>query len=390
MKDFLMRHDCWHVSMDRGFLMTPDPLISTKQAFDGILPSDALDHIHGLAADLPALLVSGRAHAALEKLPIYDFSALAPLLDDVHFAAVERLNQIYCYFASACIHADINQPANCIPAGVAVPLVQLARFVERPPILAYSGYVLGNWQRPAPHAPIDVDDLKLIQNFLGNRDERWFILIHVDIEARAAAALFHLKNATQSASRNQPHQLEAALEGIHASLKAMITSFHRMPEACDSNVYYYKVRPYIFGFDDVIYEGVAEFDNQPVSFRGQTGAQSSIIPALVAAFGLNHEQNGLTQHLDIMHGYMPKPHRQFIESMRDSSIRSCVMAHPDEASLTEAYNECLRAMVEFRSLHYRFATEYIFQKVRDPRGTGGTVFMDWLKQLTLETDAQLV
>jgi indoleamine 2,3-dioxygenase len=376
--------------MDRGFLMTPDPLLSTKQAFDGILPLEALDHIHNVAADLPALLVSGRARPILEKLPLYNFSALAPILDDVHFAAIERLNQIYCYFASAYIHADIHQPANCIPAGVAVPLVQLAHFVERPPILAYTGYVLGNWQRPAPNAPIEVDDLKLIQNFLGNRDERWFILIHVDIEARAAAGLFHLKVAAQAAEKCSTYQLESALEGIHASLKEMIRSFHRMPEACDSNVYYYKVRPYIFGFDDVIYEGVAEYGNRPVSFRGQTGAQSSIIPALVAAFGLNHEQNGLTQHLDIMHNYMPKPHRQFIESMRDSGIRNLVMAHPDETSLIEAYNECLRAMVEFRSLHYRFATEYIFQKVKDPRGTGGTVFMDWLKQLILETDAQVV
>ncbi len=93
----------------------------------------------------------------------------------------------------------------------------------------------------------------------------------------------------------------------------MIASFHRMPEGCDSDVYYFKVRPYIFGFNEVIYEGA--FGNQPQTFRGQTGAQSSIVPALVAALGLQHETTGLTQHLDIMKAYMPKPHREFVESM---------------------------------------------------------------------------
>jgi indoleamine 2,3-dioxygenase len=47
-------------------------------------------------------------------------------------------------------------------------------------------------------------------------------------------------------------------------------------------------------------------------------------------------------------------------------------------------------MTEFRSLHYHFATEYIFRKVSNPVGTGGTVFMDWLKQLIGETEQQLV
>ena len=64
--------------------------------------------------------------------------------------------------------------------------------------------------------------------------------------------------------------------------------FARMPEKCDPYVYYHRVRPFIFGSKDnpdlksgLVYEG--EFKNKAQFFRGETGAQSSIIPALDAA-----------------------------------------------------------------------------------------------------------
>ncbi len=47
-------------------------------------------------------------------------------------------------------------------------------------------------------------------------------------------------------------------------------------------------------------------------------------------------------------------------------------------------------MTEFRSLHYHYATTYIAEKVANPLGTGGTIFMDWLKQLIDETEQQFV
>ena len=67
------------------------------------------------------------------------------------------------------------------------------------------------------------------------------------------------------------------------SLKNVNTIFSKMPEKCDPYVYYHRVRPYIFGTKDnpvlkkgLIYEN--QFDNKPQFFRGETGAQSSIIP----------------------------------------------------------------------------------------------------------------
>ena len=47
----------------------------------------------------------------------------------------------------------------------------------------------------------------------------------------------------------------------------------------------------------------------------------------------------------------------------------------------------LDAMAEFRSVHYGWAQEYIDRRTNDPRGTGGTPYMQWLKQLIDETIA---
>jgi indoleamine 2,3-dioxygenase len=77
------------------------------------------------------------------------------------------------------------------------------------------------------------------------------------------------------------------------------------------------------------------------------------------------------------------PHRQLIES---------VEAMPSILGLAEkeTYNEVLETMATFREVHNNWAQEYIHRWVDDPRGTGGTPDMKWLKQLIDETRAQMI
>jgi indoleamine 2,3-dioxygenase len=387
-----MDQKCWQLWADRGFLICPDPIqkVSDTIHADFSREKEQVRHVEAIAADLPNLLENKKIRATLDTLPVYDFTMIRHTAQDFGAAHWERLWQIYAYFASSYIYATDEEPEHRIPPGVAIPLVAVSRTVERPPILDYAGYVLNNWQRIDPNGGINVENLRLNQAFLGNRDEAWFILIHVDIEARAADALRSINEAAQAVKADDVAGVERALSGVYSSVEKMLATFRRMPEQCDSNVYYFKVRPYIFGFTDVVYEGVKAYAGAPQTFRGQTGAQSSIIPALVAAFGLQHEQNTLTHHLEIMKAYMPRPHREFIDHMRNSGIREFVQKHVENRPLAEAYNECLRAVTEFRKQHYHYATTYIFEKVSNPLGTGGTVFMDWLGKLISETEAQFV
>jgi indoleamine 2,3-dioxygenase len=140
------------------------------------------------------------------------------------------------------------------------------------------------------------------------------------------------------------------------------------------------VRPYIFGFNDIVYEGC--FNNAPQNFRGETGAQSSIVPTMLMALGIRHKSSLLTQHLEDMRNYMPAPHRRFIEeqaSVRDFAERAA------KPRIKEWYNACLNELIAFRSRHFEYAVNYIEKKVDNPIATGGTPYVPWLRQLIEET-----
>src|SRR5881396_844732 len=90
------------------------------------------------------------------------------------------------------------EPARCIPAGLAVPWYAVAARLGRPPVLSYASYALHNWRRLDPAGLIALGNIVLLQNFLAGVDEEWFILVHVDIEAKAVPALQAIGLAQQA------------------------------------------------------------------------------------------------------------------------------------------------------------------------------------------------
>ncbi len=154
----------------------------------------------------------------------------------------------------------------------------------------------------------------------------------------------------------------------------MYATLKRMPEWCDPYIYYQRVRPYIHGWKNhpdlprgVIYEGVEAYEGQPQQFRGETGAQSAIIPSLDAMLGVEHKEDILRSYLMEMRTYMPPAHREFIESLEvRTSVRPFVQ-RCRRSRLTELYNSCLEGIERFRTLHLEYAARYIFRPSSDGR-----------------------
>ena len=118
--------------------------------------------------------------------------------------------------------------------------------------------------------------------------------------------------------------IKQELKNISKSMREVNKIFARMPEKCDPYVYYHRVRPFIFGSKDnpdlksgLVYEG--EFKNKAQFFRGETGAQSSIIPTLDAALMLKHSNDSLRHYLNEMREYMPPKHNQYIKDIESKS-----------------------------------------------------------------------
>lgn len=377
------------VDLYHGFLPADDPLRELPSRY---APWEEAAH------SLPKLIVAGRLRRAVEGLPRLSAAGL----DDPR--TLRRAMMLLSYLGHAYVWCGAGA-ATRIPANIAEPWFQVASRLGRPPVLSYASYALDNWGRIDRKRPVEIDNIVVLQNFLGGADEDWFILIHVDIEARAARALRAIPLALSAAERQDAELLASALDEIDESLLAMIRTLRRMPEYCDPYIYYHRVRPYIHGWknnpavpDGVVYEGVEAYDGEPQKFRGETGAQSGIIPALDAVLGVAHRPDELRSYLMEMRDYMPAGHRAFIEAIeREATIRDFVSGPgASHTPLVSTYDGCLRRIEEFRTIHLEYAAQYIFKQAQgactNPNdvGTGGTPFMPYLKKHRDETHASQI
>jgi indoleamine 2,3-dioxygenase len=375
------------VHPQRGFLPEHDPVRA--------LPAE-IALWQELASELPKRLAARRVRAAVRGLP--DFALGALRSHDEERAAMRVLS-----FVAHAYVWEGGAPASVLPRQLAAPWMALAHRLGRPPILSYASYALDNWRRFDASGPIRVDNLAILQNFLGGQDEDWFIGIHVEIEALAAGALAAVLPALAAAGAGDAAKLTLLLEQVASALEAMLASLRRMPERCDPYVYFHRVRPFIHGWknhpalpDGVRYEGGAE-GSRSLRLRGETGAQSAIVPVLDALLGVAHAPDPLRDYLDEMRAYMPPGHRAFLAQVEDAGgVRAAVSAlrsgHPE---LAESYDACLHWLEAFRSLHLEYAASYIHAQAgggANPSdvGTGGTPFMRYLAKHRDETARQRV
>jgi indoleamine 2,3-dioxygenase len=352
----------------RGFLPEDDPQVE----FAGDSEFRALDL---LGRDLPSLLHDKgfRAEARLWRIPPLSAGPVPQRELELYYVRVG-------FLASAYVNQVGFEPATLLPSNLAFPLCDVCGRLGRPPILSYDGYALLNWKRFDRAGPIALGNIDTIQNFVHLYDEHWFILVHVEIEALAASLLAGIDRAAAAVLAGDEASAGAAVTAIAQTLWAQVETLRRIPEKMDPALYFKTFRPYIRFFEGVVYEGV---DSTPMDFRGETGAQSSVIPTAVAFFKIPHAPTMLTDHLADMRRFMPQKHRMLIEEVeRMPDPRTKVEKH--------AYNESLEAIATFRETHFEFARRYIAAHERDPRGTGGTPYLQWLGQLIDETRAHMI
>jgi indoleamine 2,3-dioxygenase len=321
-----------HVFTRRGFLPECDPLRSFDRSSE-LAALDAWGH------DLPSLLhdTHFRAYAQQLRIPPWPGGdATAESLPAMRLYYV-RLG----FLASAYVNQVGKAPAIVLPRNIAVPLCDICRRLDRPPILSYDGYALYNWKRFIPNGPIALGNIDTLQNFVHLYDEHWFILVHVEIEALAAEVLSAIDAAAAALVANDEAGVNQALAQIGASVWRQVAVLRRIPEKMDPALYFRTFRPYIRFFENVVYEGVA---TRPLDFRGETGAQSSIMPTLVAFMKIPHKRSMLTDHLADMRRFMPREHRALIAE---------VQGLPDVRPLADKqlYNNVLEAMATFREVH---------------------------------------
>lgn len=114
-------------------------------------------------------------------------------------------------------------------------------------------------------------------------------------------------------------------------------------------------------------------------FRGESGANDSIIPLLDNLLQIPMPQNPLTEILKDFRNYRPKPHREFLAYVRSRSEESGVQEYCLRDLQTKVlYLRLLEHVRSFRWRHWLFAREYILRHTAHPTATGGSPIVTWL------------
>ena len=360
----------------RGFLPAEDPLERLPDAFS------AWERV---ANQLPHLLMASQLRQVLAKLPALDIQALE------EEAQLRRAMLLLSFFAHGYVWGE-DETATTLPVGVAVPLWQVAERLDRLPVLAHASVVLHNWRRLDPSQPVQLGNIATLQLFLGGLDEQWFYLATAAIEAAGAPSLLPLAIAQQAAEVGNRQVVAEQLEGIAGVITAIHDALQRITERCDPYIFFHRVRPFLTGWPEpgVVYEGVSD---RPFKFAGGSAAQSSLVQALDAGLGILHPEGGSHSFLSAMRSYMPPLHRRFIEALEAGpSVRDFVLRHyQDHPALADHYNACVAGLDRFRRAHMEIAVKYIMrQSPEHSKGTGGTHFVHFLKDVERETKANLI
>ena len=346
----------------KGFLPSKDPAKHFSH-----FPE--LNSVNAWGRELPQLLLEDdfRKQASSWLIPFWPENKIVPH----HYAELRLYYMRLAFIASGYIH-QVGQPScKSLPANIAQPLLQVCQLLSRPAILSYDGYALYNWYRLDPNKPVELGNIDTLQNFVELYDEHWFILVHVAIEALSREMLMKLI----ALNPQDEEQVNIVLACIDDTLKQQHEILKRIPEHMSADLYFSHFRPYIGFFDNVMFEGKSK---ARFNHRGETGAQSSILPLLTAFIKIPHQENELTRHLNDMCDYMPKAHRELIQYFE-------AMPSIKDVASTNLFNRVLESIALFREQHFEWAKSYIHHKTNDQKGTGGTPYFKWLNQLIGET-----
>jgi indoleamine 2,3-dioxygenase len=375
------------LSPEWGYMQHQDPIKSLSPG------NEAWDE---MARNLPKYLMASNFRKRVEELPPFQVSSLNAE------GEIRRAMLALSYIGMAYQWSE-EVAAQTIPSVLAKPWYEVGKLVGRPPILSYASYSIDNWYRLRATDGVECGNIALLQCFLGGQDEEWFIIIHIDIEKKAGAALHAIELAQKAVVANDADALDIALTQLRDGIKSMYDVLARMPEKCDPYVYFHRVRPYIFGWrnnpalpNGVVYEGVSDLGGKGMKYRGETGAQSAIVPALDGVLGIEHERDELREYLMEMREYMPPQHVKFIEAVENGpSVRDFV-TKVARANTSELFNQSVELLGDFRAMHLEYAGQYIHAQAQKAPGnpsavgTGGTPFMVYLRKHRDETRAQTV
>lgn len=412
----------------RGFLPSQDPLQR--------LPHPQYLIWEDLADDLPKLLCArlGQARDPLNELPVVSIDKLETDRE------LRRAHLLLCLFAHSFIWGG-TEPLDYLPEGIAKPLWAVSESLGLPPVLGHPSIVLNNWRRFDLKADICMENISTLNNFFDGRDESWFYLITVEIEAKGAAAIlpmmlaidaikhynedkraiigkislmistiillkiYYLASQAMQDEDEQEQSIDNSmvfsdeelvgslddyriatfvtlqLQKVASAVRDINQSLANMKEGCHPFIFYHRVRPFLSGWkqNPTLPNGIIYrgVDNNRYQFYGGSAAQSALIPFLDIGLGISHDSTRSKDFLLAMRDYMVRPHREFLSYFETVA---CIRPFVIEI-LEEKLNSLSKTNVDSVKkvwLDLRVAYDACVEAVKDFRSGHMTLVADYI------------
>ncbi|KAJ4306148.1 hypothetical protein N0V88_000944 [Collariella sp. IMI 366227] len=305
------------VSTTRGFLPRMDPIVMLPTEFDAL--ESLLQRMPvKTASGEPGLLATGQlGDAVTAELP--DLTEAVVKYKD-NLPLQNALYRDYSFLASAYLLEPCHERCGFKP------------FME------YAGsYALFNYHLVTPSLGLTTpDNVRLIRAFEHGLDpassEAGFVLVHIEMVKHSGPLVAGAVDCLKACAAHHHSDDGDARERLNTALQTVLGALKKINETMETMWSrsrpreYTSFRTFIFGItsqsmfpDGVLYEGVEELQGQRVSFRGESGANDSMVPLVDNLLGIRMPETPLTEILKDFRSYRPGQHRLFLEWVREGS-----------------------------------------------------------------------
>ncbi|CAG8044702.1 unnamed protein product [Penicillium salamii] len=395
---------------EHGFL--PDGLPLTR------LSNPYYEAWENIASELAALIRTKQIRTRIDQLAVCSTEHLETEPE------WRRAYVIMGYFTHGYIWGG-DKPQDRLPPSIAKPYLEIAAHLELPACATYAGLTLWNYKPTHPEADItDPENLQVQTSFTGTRDEEWFMVISVAVEAQGSKLISLMRDAIKAVATGDRGLLADLLYTFADGLDNLAIVLRKMYAHNDPAVFYHQLRPFLAGSKNMAHAGLPrgvyydtgddiEHPENWMQLSGGSNAQSSLIQTLDIFLGITHtatdgKKASGPAFIHEMRNYMPGPHRRFLESLTaGSTVRSFILSSGERSVEREAYNAAVNELKNFRDTHIQMVTRYIVMTSRKSipaqesdkvnlatasaqgtesgkrhslAGTGGTDLMPFLKQ----------
>ncbi|PVV02828.1 hypothetical protein BB560_002706 [Smittium megazygosporum] len=343
----------YDVNLYNGFLPREQPLLRLTNSY--------YSPWENMTDNFRKYMVAGIFRQKIRELPVLSTEHLQDMRE------YRRACVILSFLSHSYIWGHNEVPETTLPKQLSIPWCTISNKLGIVPILTNTTSVLWNWEFLNDGcSDFASSNLYTSVTFTGTTDESWFFTVSTMIEAKGGDILHYGGIVLDAVHSDSIQQAIYGLDGMTDTIKQMITIIKRMPESNDPYLFYWKLRKYFAGWENmeeagiehgVIYEDADAIDyngnsypkNSFIKFKGASAAQSSVIQVLDILLGIKHfnteensasseannQCNSVNKHLNKAPGspyllemrkYMTRTHRQFLVDLEKiCGIRSYVI-----------------------------------------------------------------